>query len=86
MPKETAEELLPESVVSGAIVDKDGSLCFTDPMANEMIVDTLAERKLMKSDRDLSVIDSLRQLDDPETFTGFEQPITDMELDGLEWG
>lgn len=84
MPKEVAEEILPESVVSGATVDQDGSLCFTDPIANAMIVDALAEKKLAKSERDLSVLDTFRQLDDPETFTGFEQPITDMELDSLE--
>lgn len=84
MPKEVAEEILPESVVSGATEDQDGSLCFTDPIANAMIVDALAEKKLAKSERDLSVLDTFRQLDDPETFTGFEQPITDMELDSLE--
>lgn len=84
MPKEVAEEILPESAVSGATVDQDGSLCFTDPIANAMIVDALAEKKLAKSERDLSVLDTFRQLDDPETFTGFEQPITDMELDSLE--
>lgn len=84
MPKEVAEEILPESVVSGAAEDQDGSLCFTDPIANAMIVDALAEKKLAKSERDLSVLDTFRQLDDPETFTGFEQPITDMELDSLE--
>lgn len=84
MPKETAEELLPESVITGATKDQDGSLCFTDPVSNEIIVDTLAEKKLMKADKDSSVLDSLRQLDDPELFTGFEPPMSDMELDSLE--
>lgn len=85
MPKEVAEEILPESVVSGAAEDQDGSLCFTDEVSNAIVVDRLIEeKKLAKSERDLSVLDTFRQLDDPETFTGFEQPITDMELDSLE--
>lgn len=85
MPKEVAEEILPESVVSGATVDQDGSLCFTDEVSNAIAVDRLIEeKKLTKSESNQSVLDTFRQLDDPETFTGFEQPITDMELDSLE--
>ena len=85
MPKELAEEILPESVVSGATEDQDGSLCFTDEVSNAIAVDRLIEeKKLTKSESNQSVLDTFRQLDDPETFTGFEQPITDMELDSLE--
>ena len=85
MPKEVAEEILPESVVSGATVDQDGSLCFTDEVSNAITVDRLIEeKKLTKTESNQSVLDTFRQLNDPETFTGFEQPITDMELDSLE--
>ncbi len=85
MPKEVAEEILPESVVSGATEDQDGSLCFTDEVSNAIAVDRLIEeKKLTKSERNQSVLDTFRQLDDLEAFTGFEQPITDMELDSLE--
>ena len=85
MPKEVAEEILPESVVANATEDKDGSLCFTDEVSNAMAVDRLIEeKKLTKHKSNLPVLDTFRQLEDPETFTGFEQPITDIELEGLE--
>lgn len=85
MPKEVAEEILPESVVANATEDKDGSLCFTDEVSNAMAVDRLIEeKKLTKPKSNLPVLDTFRQLEAPETFTGFEQPITDIELEGLE--
>ena len=83
MPKEVAEEILPESVTSQATVDGD-SLCITDPVSNAIAADALVAEELVTDPKKLSVLDSLRQLDEPEAFTGFESPITDIELDGLE--
>lgn len=84
MPKDTAEEILPESVVASAAEEKDGNVCFTDDVSNAIVVDTLAEKNLIKENVNNSVLDCLRQLDDPEMFTGFEQPVSDIEIDGLE--
>lgn len=84
MPKEVADELFPESVLTTGKEEPDGNVCFTDDVSNAIAVDILEKKGLIKTDKDLSVLDSLRQLDDPEAFTGFEQPITDIELEGLE--
>lgn len=84
MPKETAEELLPESVLTTGKEETDGNVCFTDDVSNAIAVDILEKKGLVKTDKDLSALDSLRQLDVPENFAGYEPPITDIELEGLE--
>ena len=84
MPKKTAEEILPQTVVTSAAEGKDGNVCFTDNVSNAIVTDALAEKNLITANKDNSTLDCLRQTDDPEMFTGFELPISDIELDGLE--
>lgn len=60
------------------------NVCFTDNVSNAIVTDALAEKNLITANKDNSTLDCLRQTDDPEMFTGFEHPISDIELDGLE--
>ena len=64
---------------------QDGeNLCFTDPVSNAIAADALISDEIVSDPQKQSVLNALQQLDDPETFIGFECPITDIELDGLE--
>ena len=83
MPKEIAQEILPDSVITQATED-NGSVCTTDPVSNAITADALISEEIVTDPKQISLLSSLQQLDDPETFTGFESPITDIELDGLE--
>ena len=71
IPKAVAEEILPESVMEQAVQDGE-ALCFTDPVSNAIVADALLEQE------------AIRQLDDVSYDTGFEPPISDVELDGLD--
>ena len=83
IPKEIAQEILPDSVVSQAAED-DGSVCITDPVSNAIAADALISDEIVSDPQKQFVLNALQQLDNPETFIGFECPITDIELDGLE--
>ena len=73
IPKAVAEEILPESVMEQAVQDGE-ALCFTDPVSNALVTDPKAAARL----------EAVRQLDDVSYDTGFEPPISDVELDGLD--
>ncbi|MBC8560767.1 hypothetical protein [Fumia xinanensis] len=83
LPKELAEEILPESVINGAETDGE-SVCFTDDVSNALVADTLLEQELITDSKEISRLEALRQLNEPEYSTGFEPPISDIELEGLE--
>lgn len=83
IPKDIAEEILPESVIEQSVQDgKD--LCFTDPVSNAIVADALLEQKLAVDSQVTDRLEAIRQLEDFAYDTGFEPPISDMELDGLD--
>ena len=79
IPKAVAEEILPESVMEQATQDGE-ALCFTDPVSNAIAADALLEQELVTEAR----LEAIRQLDDVSYDTGFEPPISDLEVDGLD--
>ena len=81
LPKAVAEEILPESVVEQAAQDGE-ALCFTDPVSN--VADALLEQGLVKDLKAAARLEAIRQLEDTAYDTGFEPPISDVELDGLD--
>ena len=83
MPKTIAEEILPESVVSQATPDGEG-VCITDDVSNAIAADALIEQEIVTDPAALSRLDAFRQLEEPNLDTGFEPPVSDMELDGLD--
>lgn len=83
MPKEIAEEVLPESVMSEAEADGE-SVCFTDDVSSAIVADALLEQGLVDDPKAVSELAAIRQLADPEYDTGFEPAISDIELEGLE--
>ncbi len=83
MPKAIAEEILPESVMTQAAPD-GGSVCFTDDISNAIVADALIEQEIVTDPAALSRLDALRQLEEPDLDTGFEPPVSDMKLDGLD--
>lgn len=83
LPKAVAEEILPESVLSQATPDGE-SICFTDPVSNAIVADTLIEQELVTDPKALARLDAIRQLDEAVYDSAFEPPISDMELDGLD--
>ena len=72
IPKAVAEEILPESVMEQAVQDGE-ALCFT-----------LLEQELVTDPKAAARLEAIRQLDDVSYDTGFEPPISDLELDGLD--
>lgn len=83
MPKAIAEKILPESVVSQATPDGD-EICITDAVSNAIAADALIEQEIVTNPAALSRLDALRQLEEPNLDTGFEPPVSDLELDGLD--
>lgn len=83
MPKAIAEEILPESVVSQATPDGEG-ICITDAVSNAIAADALIGQEIVTDPAALSRLDTLRQLEEPNLDTGFEPPLSDLELDGLD--
>ena len=81
--KALAEEILPESVLEQAAQDGE-NLCFTDPVSNAIVADALLEQELVTDPQAAARLDAIRQLDDVSYDTGFEPPISDLELDGLD--
>ncbi len=84
IPKAVAEEILPESVMEQAVQDGE-ALCFTDPVSNAVVADALLEQELVTDPKAAARLEAIRQLDDVSYDTGFEPPISDLELDGLDW-
>ena len=78
IPKAVAEEILPESVMEQAVQDGE-ALCFTDPVSNALL-----EQELVTDPKAAARLEAIRQLDDVSYDTGFEPPISDLELDGLD--
>ena len=70
LPKEVAEE--------------SNSVCFSDDVSNAVVADALLEQELITDPKALAMLESLRQLDEPEYNSGFEPPISDIDLEGLE--
>lgn len=83
LPKAVAEEILPESVVEQAAQDGE-ALCFTDPVSNAIVADALLEQGLVNDLKAAARLEAIRQLEDAAYDTGFEPPINDVELDGLD--
>lgn len=83
LPKAVAEEILPESVVEQAAQDGE-ALCFTDPVSNAIVADALLEQGLVNDLKAAARLEAIRQLEDAAYDTGFEPPISDVELDGLD--
>ena len=73
---------LPESVMEQAVQDGE-ALCFTDPVSNAIVADALLEQELVTDPKATARLEAIRQLDDVSYDTGFEPPISDLELDGL---
>lgn len=64
---------------------QDGeALCFTDPVSNAIVADALLEQELVTDPKAAARLEAIRQLDDVSYDTGFEPPISDLELDGLD--
>ena len=63
VPKAVAEEILPESVMEQAAQDGE-NLCFTDPVSNAIVADTLLEQELVTDPQAAARLDAIRQLDD----------------------
>ena len=64
---------------------QDGeALCFTDPVSNAIVADALLEQGLVKDLKAAARLEAIRQLEDTAYDTGFEPPISDVELDGLD--
>ena len=78
-----AEEILPESVVEQAAQDGE-ALCFTAPVSNAIVADALLEQGLVNDLKAAARLEAIRQLEDAAYDTGFEPPISDVELDGLD--
>lgn len=83
LPKELAEEVLPEAVMGNAETDGD-SVCFTDDVSNAIVADALLEQELVTDPKAVAELEAMKQLECPEFDTGFEPPISDMELDVLD--
>lgn len=83
LPKDVAEEILPDTVLSQAETDGN-SVCFSDDVSNAVVADALLEQELITDPKALAMLESLRQLDEPEYNSGFEPPISDIDLEGLE--
>ena len=81
--KAVAEEILPESVMEQATQDGE-ALCFTDPVSNAIVADALLEQEHVTDPKAAARLEAIRQLDDVSYDTGFEPPISDVELDGLD--
>lgn len=86
IPTAVAEEILPESVMEQATQDGE-ALCFTDPVSNAIVADALLEQELVTDPKAAARLEAIRQLDLDDVLsydTGFEPPISDVELDGLD--
>lgn len=57
---------------------------FTDPVSNAIVADALLEQELVTDPKAAARLEAIRQLDDVSYDTGFEPPISDLELDGLD--
>lgn len=83
IPKEIAEEVLPESVLTQAEPDGD-DLCFTDPLATAIAADELIKQEIATDPEALSQLKRLNQLEDIELDTEFEEiceEVGEFELD-----
>ena len=86
IPTAVAEEIPPESVMEQATQDGE-ALCFTDPVSNAIVADALLEQELVTDPKAAARLEAIRQLDLDDVLsydTGFEPPISDVELDGLD--
>ena len=74
--------VMPESVMEQAVQDGE-ALCFTDPVPRHCCR-RLLEQELVTDPKAAARLEAIRQLDDVSYDTGFEPPISDLELDGLD--
>ena len=54
------------------------------PISNAIVADALLEQELVIDPKAAAQLEAIRQLDDVSYDTGFEPPISDLELDGLD--
>ena len=83
LSKAIAKEILPESVMNDAQTDGD-SVCFTDDISTAIVADTLLEQELITDPKAISELEALRQLNEPDFESGFEPPVSDIDLEYLE--
>lgn len=83
LPKEVAEEILPDTALSQAETDGN-SVCFSDEVSIAVVADALLEQELITDPKSIALLESLRQLEESEYSTGFEPPISDIDLEDLE--
>ena len=53
-------------------------------VSNAIVADALLEQELVTDPKAAARLEAIRQLDDVSYDTGFEPPISDLELDGLD--
>lgn len=82
--KAIAEEILPESVLEQAKEDGE-NLCFTDAVSNAIVADAIIEQELVTDPKAAARLDAIRQLDDVAYDSAFEAPVSDLELDGMDF-
>ena len=82
--KAIAEEILPESVLEQAQEDGE-NLCFSDAVSNAIVADAIIEQQIVTDPKAAARLDAIRQLDDAAYDSAFEAPVSDLELDGMDF-
>ena len=82
--KAIAEEILPESVLEQAQEDGE-NLCFSDAVSNAIVADAIIEQEIVTDPKAAARLDAIRQLDDVAYDSAFEAPVSDLELDGMDF-
>lgn len=70
-----------------SIEEENTLLCFGISVSMHdtgIVADALIEQEIVTDPQALSRLDALRQLEEPNFDTGFEPPVSDIELDGLD--
>lgn len=81
LPREVAEEILPDSVMTQAETDGE-DVCFTDELSSALVADELLKQELVTDPEATARLEAMCQLDGPELGGGFEQ-LGDVDLAAL---
>lgn len=81
LPKEVADEILPDSVLTQAEPD-GGDLCFTDELSSALVADELLKQELVTDPEAVKRLDAMRQLDSAGLDSAFEQ-VNEIDLAAL---
>ena len=82
--KAIAEEILPESVLEQAQEDGE-NLCFSDAVSNAIVADAIIEQEIVTDPKAAARLDAIPHLDDAAYDSAFEAPVSDLELDGMDF-